>query len=112
VDKLSLDKQKLLEWLKGEVLITVFNDSNLSVIRQTVYTNLIDKIQTGSFDSSDISSETQSKIKLRVEEILKEKAQEQLNLAVEVLKWIRDAGTDYQSINKAKNFLSSLSKEV
>lgn len=35
-----------------------------------------------------------------------------LNQAVEVLEWIRDAGTDYQSINKAASFLSSLSQET
>lgn len=37
---------------------------------------------------------------------------EQLNQAVEVLEWIRDSGTDYQSIKKAASFLSSLSQET
>lgn len=37
---------------------------------------------------------------------------DQLNQAMEVLEWIKDAGTDYQSINKAASFLSSLSQET
>lgn len=37
---------------------------------------------------------------------------DKLSQAVEVLEWIRDAGTDYQSIKKAASFLSSLSQET
>lgn len=37
---------------------------------------------------------------------------DQLNQAMEVLEWIKDAGTDYQSSNKAASFLSSLSQET
>nr|WP_150959330.1 hypothetical protein [Aneurinibacillus sp. XH2] len=37
---------------------------------------------------------------------------DKLSQAVEVLEWIRDAGTDYQSIKKAASFLASLSQET
>jgi len=48
---MSINKQALLEWLQGEVLITVFGNGNLNTIRQTVFSNLVDEIQSGRFDS-------------------------------------------------------------
>lgn len=35
----------------------------------------------------------------------------QLNQAIEVLKWIAECGTDYQSIQRARDFLSSLQED-
>lgn len=37
---------------------------------------------------------------------------DKLNQAVEVLEWIRDSGTDYQSNSRAANFLASLALET
>lgn len=54
-------------------------------------------------------AEARLQYRLHNEMIEKEReCREKLNQALEALEWIRDAGTDYQSINKARQALQSI----
>jgi len=78
-----LNKQDVLEWLETEIQATSSNRDNLAESIRTVVGDLIAKIQSGAFDAD--TSEVQ---RLRA-----------------ALEWIVECGTDYQSINKARNAL-------
>jgi hypothetical protein len=116
VKPISLDKKKLLEWLKVEIESCEFiGDERDRTIRLECM-KIVERINEGLFDSSTISTETQWKIKLRVEELLKEKAQEQLNEAVELLKEVERLNawpcSEPFAMKKIRDFLSSLSQET
>jgi hypothetical protein len=110
VEPASVDKPKLLKWLNNEIRsCNIVKHESDQIIRWECE-RIVERINAGLFDSSTISTETQWKIKLRVEELLKEKAQEQLKEAIEVLTEIRRI-TPYEMYHEMIDpVLSSLSQ--
>ncbi len=104
-----LDKQLLLAWIENEM--ESMGPLPAYSYRVGIYHGMkkvLTEIECGQFDY--IGEDTKWKIKLRVEELLKEKVQEQLKQSVNLLEEIFQDGSAYFVIRRIGIFLSSLSQ--